>query len=222
MGEVYIWFPFSEEYTASLTPEDQLHGPVRPTFSCPEGSNSEDTDRTDRDTKWGQVGGSVIRLVEPLPARPDLQASSPDQKGRKQAKDAEWEEWEGQLTSSAKEEGSKVVKIASGADFLVALKGNGEVWACSVRDEQIGAWIYVSLPAYSSHRMTVLTDVSYHGFLDRPSSMSRHNSSGSRHIHPPPPAQKEVSTMPGSTTYTTIPTVLPSNLPHYLHSTIRP
>lgn len=144
MGEIYLWFPFSEDYLNSLTPDEQLHGPVRPPTSSPGGSGDQGEDgRTDRDLKWGQVGGSVVRLVEALPSRPVLDVDRPEQKERKKAKDTEWGDWEGNLTSSMIDEGSKVVKIASGADFLVALKGNGEVWACSVRDTIIGAWVYV-------------------------------------------------------------------------------
>lgn len=81
--------------------------------------------------------------MEPLPSRPTLEVD-PSMKTRKVAKDVEWEKAEeGGSSSESSEDRQKVIKIASGADFLLALKANGEVWACSVRDPVVGAWIYV-------------------------------------------------------------------------------
>lgn len=153
-GEVYLWFPFSDDYKDSLTADDQLHGPLRPASPASEDA----TEGSGRDLKWGQVGGSIVRSLDPLPERPALHISpdvpdrGQDQKARRKAKDAEWAEYESQSVDlKAREDGNKVVKIASGADFLVALKANGEVWACPVRDGDVGIWIYVS--SFSTHHL---------------------------------------------------------------------
>ena len=83
--------------------------------------------------------------MEALPERPAL-AVDPTLKAKKAAKDQIWDEAEsGGRSFETAEDLQKVIKIASGADFLLALKANGEVWACSVRDPAISAWIYVSL-----------------------------------------------------------------------------
>lgn len=88
--------------------------------------------------------------MTPLPPRPTLSVNldpglNPGMKAKKTTKDAEWEEAEqGGTSSETQEDKEKPIKIASGADFLLALKANGEVWACSVRDPVIGDWIYVS------------------------------------------------------------------------------
>lgn len=117
-----------------------------------------------------------------------------------------------------KEERSKIVKIASGADFLVALKGNGEVWACSVRDEQVGAWIYVGSLDKRFKPVTKLTEYSYHGFPDRLSSTSRLNSNGSQPTRLLHPIRKVVSITLDSITCTIKRMVARSNLPLYRHS----
>ena len=67
-------------------------------------------------------------------------------KGRKEEKEEEWANWQANLTDKTIEEGRKVVKIASGADFLLALRASGEVWACSVANNTLGPWIYVRPP----------------------------------------------------------------------------
>jgi len=66
--------------------------------------------------------------------------------GRIEKAEREWTNWQANLTDKTVEEGRKVVKIASGADFLLALRASGEVWACSVAHNTLGSWIYVSLP----------------------------------------------------------------------------
>lgn len=55
------------------------------------------------------------------------------------------EEWNraAPLDGVSREKGEKVVKIASGSDFLVALKANGEVWFHRVREGEVSSWEYV-------------------------------------------------------------------------------
>jgi len=89
------------------------------------------------------VNGSVARLIENIPERPELEVGE-GMEEKKAAKDEEWENWQANLTDKTIEEGRKVVKIASGADFLLALRASGEVWACSVSHNTIGQWIHVS------------------------------------------------------------------------------
>jgi SCF-associated factor 1 len=86
----------------------------------------------------------VVSQLESIPERPELEVNE-ELKGRKEAKDQEWADWQANLTDKTLEEGRKVVKIASGVDFLLALRANGEVWACSVADNTLGPWTYVCL-----------------------------------------------------------------------------
>jgi SCF-associated factor 1 len=110
-----------------LTPDDHLHGPL---------GVGEDGDET-RSIKWGTVGYGVETLEE-IPRRP--------------GGGTEWDEWQGGISVKRLEELEKVVKIGSGLDFIVALKGNGEVW---FRSLELGeSWEFVSpyqYRAYSSY-----------------------------------------------------------------------
>jgi SCF-associated factor 1 len=102
-------------------------------------------DKGNRDLKWGKVGGSVVRPLEPIPERPDFDIGEDEEmKELKAQKDREWDEYLQTGTDKTIEEGQKIVKIASGADFLVALRASGEVWVCSVKDEASAHWVYVS------------------------------------------------------------------------------
>ena len=135
---MYLWYPFSDEYHAALSPDEELNGPLR----NPTTTSTREAEST-RELKWGKVNGSVVRLIESIPERPALEVGE-GMKEKKEAKDEEWENWQANLTDKTIEEGRKVVKIASGADFLLALRASGEVWACSVSHNTIGQWIYVS------------------------------------------------------------------------------
>ena len=88
------------------------------------------------------MNGSVVRQMDAIPERPELVVEGALQ-GRKKAKDDEWANWQTNLTSKTIEEGRKVVKIASGENFVLALRASGEVWACSVMQQTPGPWIYV-------------------------------------------------------------------------------
>jgi SCF-associated factor 1 len=135
-GDIYLWYPFSDEYITSLTPDNELNGPLTNTTTT-----STREEQSTRELKWGKVG-SVVRLLETIPARPELEVGE-ELKEMKEAKDEEWRNWQVNLTDKTIEEGRKVVKIASGADFLLALRASGEVWACSVSQNTLGEWIYV-------------------------------------------------------------------------------
>lgn len=137
-GDICVWFPFSADYTQSLTPDNQLDGPLS-NPSVPK------EDKASRELKWGKVGGSVVRQLEAIPERPDIDARRDlELREMKATKEKEWDAYLQSGTDKTLEEGRKVVKIASGANFLLALRANGEVWVCWVQDEALGSWIYVS------------------------------------------------------------------------------
>jgi SCF-associated factor 1 len=137
---MYLWFPFSDEYRSALTPDDELNGPLtNPT------TTSSREEQSTRELKWGKVNGSVVRLLENIPERPELVVEE-ELVTRKEEKEREWTNWQANLTDKTIEEGRKVVKIASGADFLLALRASGEVWACSVAHNTLGPWTYVRSP----------------------------------------------------------------------------
>jgi alpha-tubulin suppressor-like RCC1 family protein len=81
--------------------------------------------------------------MEAIPERPELDVGESMQE-RKKAKDQEWANWGSNPTSKTIEERKKVVKIACGENFVLALRASGEVWACSVMQQTPGPWIYVS------------------------------------------------------------------------------
>jgi SCF-associated factor 1 len=137
---MYLWFPFSDEYRSALTPDEELNGPLtNPT------TTSSREEQSTRELKWGKVNGSVVRLLENIPERPEMVVEE-ELVMRKEEKEREWANWQANLTDKTIEEGRKVVKIASGADFLLALRASGEVWACSVAHNTLGPWTYVRPP----------------------------------------------------------------------------
>lgn len=95
-----------------------------------------------------------------IASTPDRELIGEDQAGwdewmsTRRAKEEEWRQWKSSRGPRELEEKEKVVKIASGLDCILALKGNGEVWYCRVKDEEgqsSSAWSYVSdTPDFSS------------------------------------------------------------------------
>lgn len=214
-GDIYIWFPFSDEYISARTSDEQLNGPLTNPSSTPN-SGSDDSSTSNRELKWGKVNGSVVRQMDTIPERPELVVEEALQ-GRKKAKDDEWANWQTNLTSKTIEEGRKVVKIASGENFVLALRASGEVWACSVMQQTPGPWIYVRVSPFPD----MTTD--QFSFLGSPvpiSNISQRNSSGSPRTPLQPLAQKAMvmvkSNMPDSPISPHEASEHHSNPPHYL------
>ncbi|RXK35488.1 hypothetical protein M231_07266 [Tremella mesenterica] len=148
-GKIYIWFPFSSSYISTLTPDDRLDGPLRPL-----GSDDNDDDRS---VRWGTVG-DVTTLMDPLPVAPVwIREEERDERvrDRREKLEDEWKEWREGTMRGKKEDGEKVVKIASGLDFVVALKQCGEVWLAKVTEASVGNWQY--LPFFSSPHISHIT-----------------------------------------------------------------
>ena len=58
--------------------------------------------------------------------------------------DALWTEWASSRNEGFLEDSKKVVKIASGDSFVLALRASGEVWMAPLREGQAPvAWEYV-------------------------------------------------------------------------------
>ena len=144
-GDIHIWYPFREGYGLSLSPEEQLNQIHSPNWEEIEGSGPDP-----RAMRWGKVG-DIIETSSPIPARPVVDAGRAPRRGEeipweqlKKIDDA-WREDEGKPSrNKSEQEQEKVVKIASGSDFLVALRSNGEVWFRHVRSEEPNEWIFVS------------------------------------------------------------------------------
>ncbi len=136
-GSVHVWFPFSDEYEAALTPEAELHGPL--------GVHEDDESRA---LKWGTVTGEPVWELEEIPRRPvwDEKWTEVAAEGRmRQELEDEWDEWTSTRDAETLQEKVRVVKIASGLDFVLALKGNGEVWIRRVgQQERNAVWEYVN------------------------------------------------------------------------------
>lgn len=101
-----------------------------------------------RAVKWGTVKGDVVDLLEDIPERPkwdDLDDG--DIKEELMQKEKEWEEVRHGMNESQIQRAEKVIKIASGQGFIVALRGNGEVWIRQIHESRESEWEYVS-PSY--------------------------------------------------------------------------
>ncbi|WWD10033.1 hypothetical protein V865_008166 [Kwoniella europaea PYCC6329] len=145
-GEIHVWYPFSEGYENSLSIE-------------PSGNiESSDKDKN-RDLKYGKVGENVLVTLPPLPLRPANIRSETDKGGFKSRRrlelQDEWDEYERSRSPKVLEEEQKIVKIASGEDFIVALKKNGEVWLIKVKEGESLLWQYMEY--FSSPSITHLT-----------------------------------------------------------------
>ncbi|KAK6903041.1 hypothetical protein I203_108302 [Kwoniella mangroviensis CBS 8507] len=145
-GEIHVWYPFSEAYENSLSTE-------------PSGNiESSDKDK-DRDLKYGKVGDNVLVTLPPLPLRPTTILTETDEDGFKSRRISElqdeWDGYERSRSPKVLEEEQKIVKIASGEDFIVALKKNGEVWLIKVKEGENLLWQYMEY--FSSPSITHLT-----------------------------------------------------------------
>ncbi|KAI9637852.1 regulator of chromosome condensation 1/beta-lactamase-inhibitor protein II [Dioszegia hungarica] len=135
-GGIFVWFPFTQGYDANLTPKAQMNGPL--------GVRADGN--ASRAVMWGAVG-DIVHELEALPERPTYE----DEDAEMKAKQDEWADWDSR-SDKAKEDGERVVKIASGQGFVVALKGNGEVWYRQVEENVHFNWEY--LPHFSSPQIT--------------------------------------------------------------------
>ena len=145
-GQISAWYPFSIAYREALTPDEQLNG-ARPT-----GSGDM------KSMRWGTVG-DIIHELDPIPERPEWDERAhpimPGSARTRKVIEREWEEYEhdGGTWGKGKVDEQKVVKIASGSDFAIALKQNGEVWYRRIGEQYSSkdTWEYVSTKASSRH-----------------------------------------------------------------------
>lgn len=84
-----------------------------------------------RKLRWGEVGPEPPLEAPPVPARPE------DAKG------------------GFDDERQRVVRIACGMNFLLALKENGEVWFLPLNNERVSDWIF--LPQFSTPNTSHIT-----------------------------------------------------------------
>ena len=96
--------------------------------------------------KWGKIGQDVVRTFDPIPPRPKFDETAVrDDDGSLRALEGRWKAAEATMSENERIKAEKVVKIASGIDSVLALKGNGEVWWQHFPVESTGKWIYVSI-----------------------------------------------------------------------------
>ena len=137
-GEIYAWYPFIHAYGQSLTPEADL-------------SRSGSGTASEAVQRWGKVGDVVVPCG-PIPDRPSRPLTDFDhpRKGqevhytRLRKLEEAWIAWEDKASPKERADGDLVVKIASGSDFIAALKVNGEVWIRKVRDNERQSWLFVN------------------------------------------------------------------------------
>ena len=101
-----------------------------------------------RSLKWGSVSDQAVSELEEVPKRPvydDLRTEVMPEGPTRSELEEEWKQWTSTRNETTLLETERVVKIASGLDFVLALKANGEVWFCRVtQDTRISSWEYVS------------------------------------------------------------------------------
>lgn len=137
---MFVWYPFSSEYQAALTPNEQLAPELRVVG-----------DDHSRALRCGTVSGEVVSQLEEIPKRPvwkseatDDDDDSSESRSRSDLEN-EWTAWSSSRNAKTLEEKEKVVKIASGLDFVLALKGNSEVWFRKLGEGPVtSTWEYVS------------------------------------------------------------------------------
>ncbi|WRT67267.1 uncharacterized protein IL334_004234 [Kwoniella shivajii] len=173
-GDIHIWYPFSSTYENALTRNEDLSGPLN---NHNEDEN-QDQDRSrnevnipddGRGLKYGKVGNDVVHTLPPLPLRPQTDTTSPTTLSshtsdsgaarfgtkRLQELSIEWQEYQSSRSTKIIEEEQKIIKIASGEDFVVALKKNGEVWLTKVKEGEAPYWQYMQY--FSSPSITHIT-----------------------------------------------------------------
>jgi SCF-associated factor 1 len=118
-----------------LTNEDDLAGPLTQNLS--EHAPSEGHIQI----RYGRVGEDVIFSAPSVPSRPKVSRESDESKP---GHDQQWAEWESSRTERSVEAGERIVKIASGDSFVLALRANGEVWLAPLQEGQAPVvWEYV-------------------------------------------------------------------------------
>lgn len=125
-GKIFVWFPFTPEFKNTRTPKEELHGPL---------TDGGDGTAQGREFFWGEVNADPIMEAPPVPERPEG-APTPAR---------------GAFDDAAQ----RVVRIACGIDFLLALKENGEVWFLPSASNTIKDWVY--LPQFSSPDISHIT-----------------------------------------------------------------
>jgi SCF-associated factor 1 len=146
-----------------LTPNEEMSGPL--------GAKGEDTSRT---LRWGKVG-DVVHTLEDIPSRPvcdgedlydeqEQELDHGEQKGARRTRKEVEDEW---VAAAGRRSEERVVRIASGLDFLVALKENGEVWCHRVKEGEAAAWEYVCHPPRTICWELVIDFSSFHSSPDR-------------------------------------------------------
>ncbi|WVQ78399.1 hypothetical protein IAT38_000485 [Cryptococcus sp. DSM 104549] len=149
-GSVHVWYPFSDGYQEALTNDDDLHGP---------NTQDEGAQARGRDLKWGTVGAGVVETLDAIPTRPTLEemleTSADGHEKWLHDLEVQWTEHESVRGQKELADGQKVVKIAGGLEFLIALKKNGEVWYTRVKEGEAPFWQF--LPYFSSPAITHIT-----------------------------------------------------------------
>lgn len=153
-GDINVWFPFTNEYESVSTPQNELHGPL-----------GVDEDDLSRALRWGTVGDVVLTLP-PIPERPRWSPQDErapvgtvpdDDQERRSELEGKWDEWEAVQTDKAFAAAQRVVKIACGHNFLLALKGSGEVWMIQTTHDGIASAPWLYLPFFSSPSINHIT-----------------------------------------------------------------
>ena len=108
-----------------------------------------DRDGGSRSLQWGSVSDQAISELEEVPRRPvyDDQRTEAVVEGPTRSElEEEWKQWRSTRNEGTLIEKERVVKIASGLDFVLALKANGEVWFRRVtQNSWASTWEYVSV-----------------------------------------------------------------------------
>lgn len=91
------------------------------------------------------MSGDAVEALEEVPEREKWDVKyDVGEAEEMEAKEKEWDSPENRHTGGKDGDGEKVIKIASGQGFVVALKASGEVWVRLIDENRQAEWEYVS------------------------------------------------------------------------------
>jgi len=131
---VFAWHPFLRAFADGLTPPEQLNNSP--------GEDDEGNavyipslEENEIPMRWGTVAPEAVIKLPPIPARPEGIASVEQESG-----------WSYMLADGLVKQPGKVIRIAAGESFVMALRANGEVWMINCEegsDYASNAWEFL-------------------------------------------------------------------------------
>lgn len=139
-GDIFAWHPFVRAYTDAVTPNDQLNN-TPPVNTAGNPIYTPPLEENELPVRWGTVSDGPVNQLPRIPRRP----ATMDEE-----EELAWAE-----VADEVENPLQVRTIAAGDSFVLALRGNGEVWMINCEegvDLKNGTWEYLHHLSSSSVR----------------------------------------------------------------------